>query len=64
MKKRKYSVPTRSNGYYRVKYRNQWIIALWITNPKEDYWMIPGFDEQKFDNDFDEINRFRITLEP
>jgi hypothetical protein len=47
----------RFDGFYWVKYRDEWIVARWI---RQEIWVIPGAHAPFTDNCFDEIDERRI----
>lgn len=51
---------TRQPGYYRVKYKGEWVIAEWIGN----YWRFPGGHSWGFDEDISEIHPTPLDPQP
>lgn len=49
----------RQDGYYWVKHKNEWHVALWNTQLYPS-WHLSGHEEEFEDTDFDEINEERI----
>jgi hypothetical protein len=61
----------RKEGFYKVKYKGQWILAKWVTNQDIDSswscWQIYRVKPPKgswgfVDSDFEEINESEIGL--
>jgi hypothetical protein len=48
----------RQEGYYWVKYNNEFVIGLYFT--KENYWLLLGNDYEFQNSDFEHINENRI----
>jgi hypothetical protein len=47
----------RQEGYYWVKYKENWIVALCM----KTHWFLPGIDKKVYtDSDFSKINENRI----
>lgn len=51
----------RQEGYYWVKYKGQFLIALYVINYlKYSWWCLPGENNSYQDSDFEHINEVRI----
>ena len=56
----------RKNGFYWVKYKNNWLIAQFcnpILENLKSYWLFIGSDMTYIDGDFDQIDKSSIERE-
>lgn len=50
----------RPNGFYKVQYANEWIVAQWLDNQ----WLVCGIDEDFQDEDFHNISEIILPFDP
>lgn len=54
----------RDAGFYWVRWGGDWIVALFCISDyvgEEDFWMLPGENDEYADRDFEEIDDRKIN---